>query len=126
MSTPVEQSKALTPAAIKAAHDLIKPYIHLTPLLPCATLDKIASTPQTADALIGTPFEGQTPAKPHFRFHFKCENLQRIGAFKARGAHHALLRLIQERGEEEIKRRGVITHSSGMSFTKFKKEQESL
>ncbi|KAJ5115720.1 hypothetical protein N7456_000068 [Penicillium angulare] len=112
MSTPAEQSQALTPAAIRAAHELIKPYIHLTPLLTCATLDKIASTPQTAEALAGTPFEGQTPATPNFRFHFKCENLQRIGAFKARGAHHALLRLIEERGEEEVKKRGVITHSS--------------
>ncbi|KAJ5288915.1 hypothetical protein N7478_001945 [Penicillium angulare] len=112
-ATAAEQAQSLTPAAIRAAHELIKPYIHLTPLLTCATLDKIASTPQTASALVGTPFEGQAPATPHLRFHFKCENLQRIGAFKARGAHHALLRLIEERGEEEVKKRGVITHSSG-------------
>lgn len=116
MPTPSEQAQALTPAAIHAAYDLIKPYVHLTPLLTCKTLDKIASTPQTQEALVGTLFEGQTPAKPQIRFHFKCENLQRIGAFKARGAHHALLRLIQEQGEEEVKRRGVITHSSGMTL----------
>ncbi|KAJ5639119.1 uncharacterized protein N7484_006981 [Penicillium longicatenatum] len=113
MPTPSEQARALTPAAIHEAYELIKPYVHLTPLLTCKTLDQIASTPQTPEALVGTPFEGQTPAKPQIRFHFKCENLQRIGAFKARGAHHALLRLIQEQGEEEVKRRGVITHSSG-------------
>ncbi|KAJ5797438.1 uncharacterized protein N7503_006734 [Penicillium pulvis] len=113
MPTPSEQAQDLTPAAIHAAYDLIKTYVHLTPLLTCKTLDKIASTPQTPEALVGTPFEGQTPAKPQIRFHFKCENLQRIGAFKARGAHHALLRLIQKQGEEEVKRRGVITHSSG-------------
>ncbi|KAJ6014776.1 Tryptophan synthase beta subunit-like PLP-dependent enzymes superfamily [Penicillium herquei] len=113
MSTPAEQAQALTPAAVQAAYDLIKPYIHLTPLLTCKTLDKIASTPQTTEALIGTPFEGQIPASPQFRFHFKCENLQRIGAFKARGAHHALLRVIEAQGEEEVKKRGVITHSSG-------------
>lgn len=64
---------------------------------------------------MGTPFEGQGPSHPRLRFFFKCENYQRIGAFKARGAFHALLRLVEERGEEEVKRRGVVTHSSGIS-----------
>lgn len=114
MTPPAIEAESLTPAAVQAAYSLIKPYIHRTPLLTCKTLDLIASTPQTADALIGTPFEGQAPARPKFRFFFKCENLQRIGAFKARGAFHALLRLLEARGEEEVKRRGVITHSSGM------------
>lgn len=114
MSTLVEKVQSLTPPAIHAAYTLIQPYIHRTPLLTCKTLDTIASTPQTPEALVGTPFEGQTPARPKFHFFFKCENLQRIGAFKARGAFHALLRLIEERGEEEVKARGVITHSSGM------------
>ncbi|KAJ5884755.1 hypothetical protein N7495_009265 [Penicillium taxi] len=113
MSTPAEEARLLTPAAVQAAYSLIKPYVHRTPLLTCKTLDTIASTPQSPDALVGTQYEGQTPAKPRIRFYFKCENLQRIGAFKARGAFHALLRLIEERGEEEVKRRGVITHSSG-------------
>lgn len=106
--------QSLTPAAVQAAYDLIQPYVHRTPLLTCKTLDAIASTPQSTGALVDTPFEGQTPARPNFRFYFKCENLQRIGAFKARGAFHALLRLVEERGEEEVKRRGVITHSSGI------------
>jgi threonine ammonia-lyase medium form len=39
---------------------------------------------------------------------FKCENMQRVGAFKFRGAYNALSRLSQAE-----KRRGVITHSSG-------------
>lgn len=107
-------AQSLTPAAVRAAYDLIQPYVHRTPLLTCKTLDTIASTPQSTEALVGTPWEGQTPAQPNFRFHFKCENLQRIGAFKARGAFHALLRLVEERGEQEVKQRGVITHSSGM------------
>lgn len=57
------------------------------------------------------------------RLWFKCENLQRIGAFKARGAFHALLRLGEEQGwglvkgsekrEGKGKERGVVTHSSG-------------
>ncbi|KAJ5220388.1 pyridoxal-phosphate dependent enzyme [Penicillium chermesinum] len=113
MSTPAEQAQLLTAARVQAAYTLIQPYIHKTPVLTNKTLNSIASTPQTADALAGTPFAGQTPAQPRIRFHFKCENLQRIGAFKARGAFHALLRLIEDRGEEEVQRRGVITHSSG-------------
>ncbi|KAJ5377141.1 uncharacterized protein N7496_004550 [Penicillium cataractarum] len=113
MASPAEKAQSLTPSAVQAAYTLIQPYVHRTPLLTCKTLDTIASTPQTPEALVGTPFEGQTPARPKFRFFFKCENLQRIGAFKARGAFHALLRLIEERGEEEVKRHGVITHSSG-------------
>jgi len=105
-----------SPSAIHVAHSLIHPYIHHTPLLTSHTLNTIASTPQTPESLVGTPFEGQPPAQPRLSFFFKCENYQRIGAFKARGAFHALLRLIEERGEEEVKRRGVITHSSGIPF----------
>lgn len=40
--------------------------------------------------------------------YFKCENFQRVGAFKARGAAHAVLSL-----DEATAKRGVITHSSG-------------
>lgn len=125
MSSPSEKVKSLTPAAIQAAYDLIQPYVHRTPLVTSKTLDAIASTPQSADALAGTPFEGQSPAHPRFNLFFKCENLQRIGAFKARGAFHALLRLIEERGEEEVKKRGVITHSSG-TLHRLHGEREAL
>lgn len=102
--------------SIHSAYALIQPYIHRTPLLTNHTLNTIASSPQSPESLTGTPFEGQTPAQPRLRFFFKCENFQRIGAFKARGAFHALLRLIEDRGEGEVKRRGVITHSSGLSL----------
>lgn len=105
-----------SPAAIHSAYSLVQPYVHRTPLLTNQTLNTIASTPQSPESLVGTPFEDQEPSHPRLRFFFKCENLQRIGAFKARGAFHALLRLVEERGEEEVKRRGVITHSSGISF----------
>lgn len=114
MDSTVADAQSLTPAAIEAAYGLIQPHVHRTPLLTCKTLDTIASTPQSPKALVGTPFEGKSPAHPEFRFFFKCENFQRIGAFKARGAFHALLRLLEERGEE-VKNRGVITHSSGIS-----------
>jgi threonine dehydratase len=49
------------------------------------------------------------------RLWFKCENLQKVGAFKVRGAFHALTRLMAEEGWEEAggRQRGVVTHSSG-------------
>ncbi|KAE8153160.1 tryptophan synthase beta subunit-like PLP-dependent enzyme [Aspergillus avenaceus] len=100
----------LSPSSITQAHTLIKPHIHRTPVLTNQTLNRLASTPQPASADQEPEVE---PAHPRFRFFFKCENLQRIGAFKARGAFHALLRLIEERGEDEVRKRGVVTHSSG-------------
>ncbi|GKZ21662.1 hypothetical protein AbraIFM66951_002322 [Aspergillus brasiliensis] len=113
MTDPSVLVQSLTPSAVHAAYSLIQPYVHRTPLLTCQTLNTIASAPQSPEALTGTPYEGQAPANPKFRFFFKCENYQRIGAFKARGAFHALLRLIAKRGKEEVQKRGVITHSSG-------------
>ena len=97
-------------SSVQSAHELIKPYIHETPVLTCKTLNHLASTPQSKEALIGTPFEGHTPARPKIHFFFKCENYQRIGAFKSRGAFHALSRLT----DQELKN-GVVTHSSGIS-----------
>lgn len=96
----------LTPESIKAAHQVIESYIHRTPLLTSKTLDRI----------IGTPAEGGSAgprAAPKVRVYLKCENFQKIGAFKARGAHHALIRLIDRLGIEEVKNKGVVTHSSG-------------
>ncbi|PHR91151.1 MAG: serine dehydratase [Blastopirellula sp.] len=69
-----------------AAHARIKPYIHRTPVL----------TSQYMDDLTGA------------RLFFKCENLQKAGAFKARGASNAVFGLSDE---QAIK--GVATHSSG-------------
>ncbi|KAB8202206.1 tryptophan synthase beta subunit-like PLP-dependent enzyme [Aspergillus parasiticus] len=103
----------LTVDSIHTAHRLISPYIHHTPVLTSKTLDRITSTPQERSALKGTLFEDQQPAKPVFRLYFKCENFQKIGAFKARGAFHALLRLCSKLGIEEVRKRGVTTHSSG-------------
>ena len=98
-------------ASVQSAHERIKEHIHLTPVLTSTTLSTLASTPQTPEALLGTPFEGQIPAHPRIKFFFKCENFQRIGAFKVRGAFHALSRL----SEDELAR-GVVTHSSGKAF----------
>jgi len=98
-------------SSVQSAHERIKKDIHRTPVLTSTVLSDLASTPQTPEVLIGTPFEGQTPAKPKINFFFKCENYQRIGAFKIRGAFHALSKL----SEEELAR-GVVTHSSGTSL----------
>ncbi|KAL1919075.1 uncharacterized protein VTP21DRAFT_2456 [Calcarisporiella thermophila] len=80
----------VTLSDIKAAHDRIKPYIHQTPALTSSTFDSFAST------------HAPNPRQ----FTFKCENFQKIGAFKFRGATNAVMQL-----PEEVK--FVLTHSSG-------------
>ena len=72
--------------AIKKAHQRIHPYINKTPVLTCSSLDEI----------IGA------------KLFFKCENFQKVGAFKFRGATNAVFSL-----SEEEAARGVVTHSSG-------------
>lgn len=110
----------LTHASVVAAHELIKPYIHETPVATCAALDLLASRPRTAAEReeLGLPplAAAAAFAEPRFRLYFKCENLQKVGAFKARGAFHAIERMKKVMGAEEwegVKRKGVITHSSG-------------
>ncbi|KAL2073689.1 hypothetical protein VTL71DRAFT_11015 [Oculimacula yallundae] len=114
MADPTK-SPPLTRPSVIAAHELIKPYIHYTPVLTNSTLDDLASIPQSADALADTPWAGQRPANPKLRFYFKCENLQKVGAFKVRGAFHAIQRLMAEEGWEKGggREKGVVTHSSG-------------
>ncbi|WP_299889444.1 threonine/serine dehydratase [uncultured Lacinutrix sp.] len=68
------------------AHDRIKPFIHKTPVLSSNLLNEMIG----ADIV------------------FKCENFQKMGAFKMRGAANAILSL-----SEDEKKRGVVTHSSG-------------
>lgn len=99
----------MTRESVIVAAELIKPYIHVTPVLTSTTLTTFASAPQPAEALVGTEWEGQESAKPNIRLFFKCENYQKIGAFKARGAFHAVSRLTPEQ-----RSKGVITHSSGI------------
>ena len=67
-------------------HDRIKPFIHNTPVLTSSSIDRI----------IGA------------KLFFKCDNFQKMGAFKMRGAANAILQL-----SEDQKKRGVVTHSSG-------------
>ena len=121
----------LTRESVQEAHQRIQPYIHRTPVATCETLNLLASTPQTERCPSSGPNTASEPAphpnlkdgyrcensaKPKIRLFLKCENQQRIGAFKARGAFHALGRLIELEGLENVRRRGVVTHSSGMSI----------
>ena len=75
-----------TLAAIRAAAGRIAPYAHRTPVLTCASLDR---------AVGATVF-------------LKCENFQKVGAFKFRGACNAVFSL-----GAAAAARGVATHSSG-------------
>ena len=88
MSAPNLQPKsaALTMASIREAHERIRDKIHRTPVMTSAVLDSLAAA----------------------RLYFKCENLQKAGAFKARGATNAVFLL-----EDADAARGVVTHSSG-------------
>ncbi|TFB05424.1 putative serine racemase [Trichoderma ghanense] len=103
----------LTRDSVLQAHKVIQPHVHRTPVVTNQTLSQLASTPR--QDLEGTRFAGREPAKPVLRLWFKCENLQRIGAFKVRGAFYALHRLAQEPGwvEGGGREKGVVTHSSG-------------
>jgi threonine dehydratase len=71
---------------VLTAAERIRGYVHRTPVMTSRAIDAIAGA----------------------RLHFKCENLQKVGAFKARGATNAVLSL-----DDEAAGRGVATHSSG-------------
>lgn len=73
-------------ADVRAASDRLRGLVHRTPVLTCATLDRLAGR----------------------SLHFKCEQFQKVGAFKFRGAVNAVKKLTSDQA-----RRGVITHSSG-------------
>eukprot|EP00997_Jenningsia_sp_PLL12_P001815 NODE_1302_length_1198_cov_77.909487_g1071_i0.p1 GENE.NODE_1302_length_1198_cov_77.909487_g1071_i0~~NODE_1302_length_1198_cov_77.909487_g1071_i0.p1 ORF type:complete len:253 (-),score=64.74 NODE_1302_length_1198_cov_77.909487_g1071_i0:335-1093(-) len=75
---------------LQAAAKRIAGQVHRTPVLTCSTLDKMLG-----------------PGKR--RLHFKCENFQKVGAFKIRGALNAVAALV----ERHPKTRDVVTHSSG-------------
>ena len=69
-----------------AARDRIRPHVHVTPVLTSRMLDELTGA----------------------QLFFKCENLQKAGAFKARGASNAVFALSDAQAA-----RGVATHSSG-------------
>jgi threonine dehydratase len=71
---------------IKLAYNRIKKYIYKTPVLTSSTIDEIAGC----------------------EIFFKCENFQKVGAFKFRGAMNSVLNLSEEEAQN-----GVAAHSSG-------------
>ncbi len=71
---------------IVQSHQRILPYIHRTPILTSQMINDITGT----------------------KVFFKCENFQKMGAFKMRGATNAILQL-----SDDQKQKGVVTHSSG-------------
>ncbi len=73
-------------ADVLEARRRIAPYVRVTPVLTSALLDHATRA----------------------QLFFKCENLQHVGAFKARGATNAVMAL-----PDDVVRRGVVTHSSG-------------
>jgi threonine dehydratase len=76
----------ITQQTIIEAHDRIRNYIHETPVITSNSIDEIAGC----------------------SLYFKCENFQKVGAFKSRGAMNAILQLTREE-----RAHGVATHSSG-------------
>jgi threonine dehydratase len=71
---------------IRAAQVRIAPHVHRTPVITSNFIDREAGA----------------------SIFFKCENFQKVGAFKARGACNAVFSL-----SDEAAQRGVVTHSSG-------------
>jgi threonine dehydratase len=80
----IDMSLDLT--TIRAAHKRISAYIKRTPVMTSSRFDAASGA----------------------RLFFKCENFQKVGAFKARGATNAVFSL-----DDTTARRGVATHSSG-------------
>ncbi len=77
---------AVSAEDVFAAAERVAPFVNATPVLRSRTLDQLTGA----------------------RLFFKCENFQRTGSFKFRGACNAVLSL-----DSESAARGVLTHSSG-------------
>ncbi len=75
-----------TKIEVEEAYKRVKPYVHNTPVLKSSYLNELSGT----------------------EIFFKCENFQKMGAFKMRGATNAILQL-----SDTQKKAGVVTHSSG-------------
>ncbi|TDH64757.1 hypothetical protein CCR75_001382 [Bremia lactucae] len=97
MSSTTEYAISL--ASVLAAAEQINGLAHRTPVLTCHALDKIA----TGD---------NWPSK---RLFFKCENFQKVGAFKYRGALNAVKNFLLDETEKvtDLKDTTFVTHSSG-------------
>src|SRR3982074_949908 len=86
MNAPDKTALAVRYADVAAAAERLAGHAHRTPVMTSQTVDERTSA----------------------EVFFKCENLQRIGAFKFRGAYNAMSRLAPEE-----RKRGVLAYSSG-------------
>ncbi len=82
----MQPAYACTVAEIEESRERIAAHVHRTPVITCQALDQMAGR----------------------QLFFKCENLQKVGAFKFRGATNAVLMLTDKQAAN-----GVVTHSSG-------------
>lgn len=117
-------TKLVTLADIKEAHARIAPHVHRTPLLTSATLDQMATAAVQRHLAPSVPSSSSSSSKHvniRVRLAFKSEHLQRVGAFKMRGATNAVQTHL-ERLRSEAAAAGeafdpsqlwVVTHSSG-------------
>jgi threonine dehydratase len=92
---------------VRAAAKRIAGSAHVTPVMTCDTMDRLAS----AAARESRGEAADAAADPELALFFKCENLQKIGAFKFRGATNAVRKALEKNGGD--KRLVVVTHSSG-------------
>ncbi|SPO25232.1 related to SRY1 - 3-hydroxyaspartate dehydratase [Ustilago trichophora] len=96
---------------VQQAHARVSPFTHYTPLLTNQAIDTLAT-----EALFGTSSSSQS--NPRVRLAFKAEHLQRVGAFKYRGATNSVLvHLASAQAEHgaafKPEKLVVVTHSSG-------------
>src|SRR6202140_494841 len=77
---------AISLTDVRAAAQRIAGVAHKKPIMTCATLDQMAGR----------------------KLYFKCEQWQKVGAFKFRGAYNAVMKLT-----DADAKKGVVTHSSG-------------
>ncbi|CAE6437884.1 unnamed protein product [Rhizoctonia solani] len=99
MSAEVASKHAASVSDVLFAMGMIRSHVHRTPVMTSKTADQLATSAQ----------QGSFPVQ----LVFKCENLQKIGAFKIRGATNAILQILKSHPGLSPASLTVATHSSG-------------
>ncbi|CAE6414840.1 hypothetical protein ACGC1H_007086 [Rhizoctonia solani] len=99
MSVEEPHKHAASVSDVLLAMGMIRSHVHRTPVMTSKTADQLAVSAQ----------QGSFPV----RLVFKCENLQKIGAFKIRGATNAILEILKSHPRRNPTSLTVVTHSSG-------------
>ena len=98
LPSPIVRESCPFPVTLKdveTAHERVKPYVHETPILTSQALNKMANKNNNIN-------------DSNISLFFKCENFQKTGSFKIRGATNAVFSLTDEEASN-----GICTHSSG-------------